>query len=90
MSFLSWLANGMGTLLGVVNEAVTTVIDTVRSSYEAYLRRGGAAKQSADDEFRLKKERLREVNEEIMQLRNRSMSSGGLNDQERRRWEKLR
>lgn len=90
MSFFSWLANGLGTLLGVVAEAVTTVVETVRTAYENYVGRGGAAKQTVRDQSQSKQERLREVNDEIIHLRNRRMSRGSLSDHDRRRWHQLR
>lgn len=90
MSFFSWLANGLGTLLGVVAEAVSTVVETVRTAYDSYVGRGGVAKQAVLDQSRSQQERLREVNDEIMHLRNRSMSGGGLSDHDRRRWHQLR
>jgi len=90
MSFFSWLANGLGTLLGVVAEAVTTVVQTVRTAYDSYVGRGGAAKQAVIDQSRSQQERLREVNDEIMHLRNRNMSRGGLSEPDRRRWHQLR
>lgn len=90
MSFFSWLANGLGTLIGVVTEAVSTVVDTVRSVYDAFVGKGGAVKDVAVEAARKKQDHLREVNDEIMHLRNRSMSGSGLSDQERRRWQTLR
>jgi hypothetical protein len=90
MSFFSWLANGLGTLIGVVTEVVSVVVDTVRSVYEAYAGKGGAVKEVAAEDSRRKQDRLREVNDEIMHLRNRSIRGGGLSDQERRRWQGLR
>ena len=90
MSFFSWLANGLGTLFGVVTEVVSAVVDTVRLVYDAFAERGGPVKEVAATESRRKQEHLREVNDEIMHLRNRGMSSGGLSDQERRRWQELR
>jgi hypothetical protein len=90
MSFFSWLANGLGTLFGVVTEVVSAVVDTVRLVYDAFVERGGPVKEVAATESRRKQEHLREVNDEIMHLRNRGMSSGGLSDQERRRWQELR
>ena len=90
MSFFSWLANGLGTLIGVVTEVVSAVVDTVRSVYEAFVGSGGAVKEVAAEESRRKQDRLREVNDEIMHLRNRGMGGGGLSDQERRRWQQLR
>lgn len=90
MSFFSWLANGLGTLIGVVTEVVSTVVDSVRSVYDAFVGNGGAVKEVAAAESRQKKDRLREVNDEIMHLRNRSMSRGALSEQERKRWQHLR
>lgn len=89
MSFFSWLANGLGTLFGVVTEVVSAVVDTVRSVYEDFVGSGGAVKEVAATETRRKQERLREVNDEIMHLRNRRMGGGSLSDQERRRWQQL-
>lgn len=77
MGFFSWLANGLGTLIGVVTEVVSTVVDTVRSVYETFVGKGGAVKDVAVEEARHKKDRLREVNDEIMHLRNRGMDRGG-------------
>lgn len=90
MSFFSWLANGLGTLIGVVTEVVSTVVDSVRSVYDAFVGNGGAVKEVAAEQSRQKKDRLREVNDEIMHLRNRSMSRGALSEQERKRWQNLR
>ncbi|MDM0108669.1 hypothetical protein QTH97_27230 [Variovorax sp. J22R24] len=90
MSFFSWLANGLGTLIGVVTDVVSTVVDTVRSVYDTFVGKGGAVKDVAAEQSRKKQDRLREVNDEIMHLRNRGMSGGGLSDQERRRWNTLR
>lgn len=90
MSFFSWLANGLGTLMGVVADAVTAVVDTVRTVYNAFAGNGGAVKEVAAQESRHKQDRLREVNDEIIFLRNRAMSRGGLTDQERHRWNDLR
>ena len=89
MGFFSWLANGLGTLIGVVTEVVSTVVDTVRSVYETFVGKGGAVKDVAVEEARHKKDRLREVNDEIMHLRHRGMDRGGLSDQERKRWHDL-
>jgi len=90
MSFFGWLANGLGTLIGVVTDVVSTVVDTVRSVYAAFVGKGGAVKEAAADGARRKQDRLREVNDEVMHLRNRGMSGGGLSDQERQRWQNLR
>ncbi len=90
MSFFNWLANGFGTVMGVVAEVVTNVVDSVRAAYNAYAGSGGPVKEAAADASRRQKDRLREVNDEIMHMRNRSMSRGGLSDEERRRWQNLR
>jgi hypothetical protein len=90
MSFFKWLTNGIGTVIGVVKDVVTTVVDTVRSVYDAFVSNGGAVKEEAERESHQKKDRLREVNDEIMYLRNRSMSRGTLSEQERIRWQNLR
>lgn len=90
MSFLDRLANGFGTLLGVLVETTGQVIARIKRGYEAYKRQGGATGAGAVDELTGKKDRLRSVNDEIMHLRNRSMSSGSLNDRDRKRWEDLR
>jgi len=90
MSFLKRLANGLGTVLGVLTDTAKQVIDEIRTSYESYRQRGGASQSESVDESRRRRERLREVNDEIMSLRNRRMSHGELSEQERRRWESLR
>jgi hypothetical protein len=90
MSFFSWLANGLGTLIGVVADVVSTVVETVRLAYNAFADGGGTVKEAAVDESRRKRERLREVNDEVMHLRNRAQSRGSLSEQERRRWQDLR
>ena len=90
MGFFSWLANGLGTLIGVVTEVVSSVVDSVRSAYDAFVGNGGAVKDVAVEESHQKRDRLREVNDEVMHLRNRGMSRGGLSEQDRRRWHNLR
>lgn len=90
MSFFSWLANGLGTLIGAVVETVSAVVETVRSVYEDFVGRGGVVQETAAEESRRRHERLREVNDEIMHLRNRAQSRGSLSDLERRRWQDLR
>lgn len=89
MGFLDRLANGLGTLLGVLVDTTVQVIAGVKRGYEAYKRQGGATGADVVDELTRKKNRLREVNDEIMDLRNRRMSSGSLNDRARRRWDDL-
>ncbi len=90
MSFLKRLANGLGTVLGVLADTAKQVIADIRRSYDAYRQGGGAVESAAAEDARHKRDRLREVNDEIMDLRNRRMSRGGLSDPERRRWETLR
>lgn len=90
MSFLDRLANGFGTLLGVLVDTTVQVISGIKRGYEAYKRQGGATGARVIDEITRKKDRLRSVNDEIMHLRNQRMSSGSLNDQARRRWDDLR
>ena len=90
MSFFDRLANGLGTLLGVLVDTTVHVISGVKRGYEAYKRQGGATGADVVDEITLKKDRLRSVNDEIMHLRNQRMSSGSLSDRARKRWEDLR
>lgn len=90
MSFLKRLANGLGTILGALADTAKQVISEIRTSYEAYRQQGGAVQTAATDAAQRNRDKLREVNEEIMDLRSRRMSRGELSDTERRRWEKLR
>ncbi len=90
MGFFDRLANGLGTLLGVLVDTTVQVIDGIKRRYEAYKRKGGATGASVVAEVTRKKDRLRSINDEIMHLRNQRMSSGSLNDRARRRWDDLR
>jgi hypothetical protein len=90
MSFFDRVANGLGTLLGVLADTTVKVISGIRRGYEAYKHQGGATGADVVDEITRKKDRLRSVNDEIMHLRNQRMSSGSLNDRARKRWEDLR
>lgn len=90
MSFFSKIANGLGTLLGVLADSIVDVISNVKKSYDAYRGRGGATQQDARAESEINKDRLREVNDEIIALRNKRMSRGSLTDAERRRWQSLK
>ncbi len=90
MGFLSSLFNGLGTILGVLTETVSAVVSTIFGGYDSYRKRGGAVQEVAVAEAQQKKDRLRDVNDEIIGLRNRHMSLGSLSDQERRRWSDLR
>ena len=90
MSFLAHLANGLGTVLGVLVDTAAQVISGIKRGYEQYKSQGGATGKAAVNENVRKKDRLRTVNDEIMDLRNRHMSGGTLNDQARKRWADLR
>lgn len=90
MSFLDRLANGLGTLIGVLVDTTVQVIDGIKRGYEAYKRKGGTTGETAVDETTRKRDRLRSVNDEIMHLRNQRMARGSLNDRDRKRWENLR
>ncbi len=90
MGFLDRLANGLGTLLGVLVDTTVQVIAGIKRGYEAYKRQGGATGAKVVADLTRKKDRLRSVNDEIMHLRNQRMSSGSLNDRARRRWDDLR
>jgi hypothetical protein len=90
MGFFSSLFNGLGTILGVLADTVSSVVSTIFDGYDNYRRRGGAVQEAAVEEAQQKKDRLRDVNDEIIALRNRHMSRGSLSDQERRRWNELR
>jgi len=90
MSFLDRIANGLGTLLGVLVDTTVQVISRIKQGYEAYKRQGGATGAEVVDEITRKKDRLRAVNDEIMHLRNKCMSSGRLSDRDRKRWKDLR
>ncbi len=90
MSFFDRLANGLGTLLGVLVDTTVQVISGIKRGYDAYKRQGGVTGAEVVDEIARKKDRLRSVNDEIMHLRNQRMSSGSLNDRARKRWEDLR
>lgn len=90
MGFIDRLANGLGTVLGVLVDTTVQVLEEIKRGYDAYKRKGGATGASIVDEVARKKDRLRLVNDEIMHLRNQYMSSGSLNHGSRRRWDDLR
>ena len=90
MSFFSRIANGLGTLLGVLADSIEDVIVNVKKSYNAYRGRGGSSQQQVREEVEVKKNHLREVNDEIMGLRNKRMSRGSLTESEQRRWQALK
>lgn len=90
MSFLTRLANGLGTLMGVLADTTRQVISDIRTGYDNYKKRGGATGSKAAADVTKRKDTLREVNEEIMQLRNRRMSRGELSAADQRRWNALK
>lgn len=90
MSFFDRLANGLGTLIGVLVDTTVQVISGIKRGYDTYRRQGGPTGTEVVDEIARKKDRLRLVNDEIMHLRNQRMSSGSLSDSARKRWEYLR
>jgi hypothetical protein len=90
MSFFDRLANGLGTLFGVLADRTSQVISRIKRSYDAYKCQGGATGAEVADEITRKKDRLRSVNDEIMHLRNQRMSSSSLSERARKRWEDLR
>ncbi len=61
--FFDRLANGFGTLLGVLVDTTVQVISGVKRSYETYRRQGGATSADVVDEITRKTDRLRSVNE---------------------------
>lgn len=88
--WLKKIANTLGTVIGVLAETVGSVVATIKESYDAYRQRGGATQQAARSELERKRDRLRELNDEILSLRNRAMGGGGLTDAQRNRWQRLR
>lgn len=89
MGFFSGLFNGLGTILGVLAETVSAVVSSIFDGYESYRRGGGAVKNVAVAEAQRQKDRLRDVNDEIIALRNRHMTRGSSSDQERQRRNEL-
>lgn len=90
MSWLSWAANGLGTLIGVVAQTVEIVVREIRSGYETFRARGGTTGATAREEKSRRDDRLREVNDEIMTLRDKVRRQGQSDDSTRRSWEELR
>ena len=88
MSFLKRVANGLGTLLGVLAEKTVTLIQEVKRGYEEFQRRSGKTTQEVKSEAQRNRERLREVNEKIMYYRNR-YRSGGLSERDIQVWRDL-
>jgi len=89
MGIIDRIANGLGTLLGVLVDTTVQVIASIKRGYEAYKRQGGVSGEKQADELTRTRDRLRCVNDEIMHLRNRRMSGGPLDDRARRRWDDL-
>ena len=90
MSVFDSIANTIGTVLGVLFDGVQQVVNGIKKGYDAYRRRGGVTEDAAKSVVEAKKDRLREVNDEIMALRNRAMGGQGLSDVQRRRWTALK
>lgn len=90
MGFLSWLANGLSTIIGALVETTVEVIGVIRDGLDSFRQRGGSVGSAMEKEEVRRKERLREVNDEILHLRNKHMTRGSLNDEDRRRWNGLR
>ena len=64
MSFFDRLANGLGTLLGVLVDTTVQVISRIKRGYEAYKRHGSATGADVVDEITRKKDRLRSINDQ--------------------------
>jgi hypothetical protein len=89
MSFLTRVANGLGTLLGVLADTTVTLIQEVKRGYQEFQRRSGKTTQEVKSEAQRNRERLREVNDKIMYFRNR-YQSGGLSERETTMWHDLK
>ena len=57
MNFLNQLANGFGTLLGVLADTTVQVISGIKQGYETYKRQGGTTGADVVDEITRKKDR---------------------------------
>jgi hypothetical protein len=79
MGILTNIANGLGTVLGVLSVAASDVISEIRTAYNNFrkvlLRTANTKRQSEEERT---KEELRTVNDEILYLRNRRMSGRSL------------
>lgn len=89
MGWFDRIATGLGTLLGVLSEVAGQVIEAVKTGYESYRSRGGATRGVSQAERRQRAERMRQVNEEMMEIRRR-IRDGGATDALRKRWDDLR
>lgn len=89
MSIMTQIANGIGTLIGVLSSTAAQVVFEIRSSYNAYMEKFSAAPSEQEREESRTKEELLGVNDEIMHLRKKHMSQGGYDDNDRRRWSYL-
>jgi len=86
MSILSQIANGIGTVIGVLSSTAAQVISEIRSSYNSYMDKFSVEPSEREREEGRTREELRGVNDEIMHLRKKHMSQGGYDDKDRRRW----
>ncbi len=89
MSILGWVFNTIGTVIGEVVGGVGAFMAGVKQGYLAYQRRGGTTKSAAVDEATRNREKLREINDRQIHLRNAHMNRGNLSDQDRKRWADL-
>jgi Skp family chaperone for outer membrane proteins len=89
MSWLNRIATGLGTLIGVLAETSEQVVSSVRRGYEEFKSRGGATGASAKNERARRNDTLRDINEELAEIR-RKAREGQRRDADRRRWDDLR
>lgn len=89
MGWFDRIATGLGTLLGVLTEVAGQVIEAVKTGYESYRSRGGQTREASQAERQQRAERMRQVNEEMMEIRRRARD-GGATDALKRRWDDLR
>ena len=89
MSWLNRIATGLGTLIGVLVESTEQVVSSVRRGYEEFKSRGGATGASAKTERARRNDTLRDINEELAEIR-RKVREGQTREADRRRWNDLR
>jgi len=90
MGFLNMLFSGIGSILGVIAETVSTVVSAVREGLESFVSTRGTTPSRVASEAERRRDRLREVNDELMHLRNLRMSRGSMSEREGKRWNELR
>lgn len=84
MSWFRRIATGLGTVIGVMVETAAVVIDEVKRGYESYKARGGATGSTAKAERARRSDTLKDINEELADIRRRARE-GRAGDAERRR-----